>query len=118
MFLGALAHSPLRIALLDRLIDEPTIMPATIVETLSGSALVVGAVALLTRRRWCGTAAVVGHVVAMAGFLLGIFAPSGDAANTALNHFYHRIMLAALVGGLLLLVRSRPRSWIVPRPVT
>lgn len=111
MFLGVLAHTSIPIPF----IDQPTIVPATIVETICGTALTLGAASLLANRSWKFTAAVVGHVVAIAGFLLGIInGIRNPAADTLLNWTYHRIMLAALMLGLLMLVL--PRSRLMSHP--
>ena len=119
--IGSLLHQGVRIPLGFGVLAEPRILPATIVEGICGLALAVAAYSLLARRPWAWTAAVTGHAVGLAGVMLGIVATAapGRGPSTELNTIYHRVMLVALAGGLVLLLtpaartalrRTRPRA--------
>ena len=99
-FLGALLHLGVRIPLGFALLAEPRIIPATIVEALCGLALGVGGYAVLTLKSWAWSAVTGAH--ALGGVLLGITALAlGAGPSTELNTVYHRVMLVALVAGLM-----------------
>jgi hypothetical protein len=110
-FVGALLHLGVRISLGFAVLAEPRILPATIVEGLCGLFLAVGAYAALTRKRWAWTAITAAHVFALGGVLLGMAALAvGAGPSTGLNDIYHRVMLAALAAGLVLLLTPVGRA--------
>ena len=104
-FLGALLHTGTRVPIGFAVLAEPRIVPAIVVETLCGSALAVGAYALLTSKSWMWAAATASHAVALAGVLLGTVAVAapGRGPNTVLNDTYHRVMIVVLVAGIVAL---------------
>jgi hypothetical protein len=103
--LGALLHLGVRIPLGFTVLAEPRIFPATIVEGLCGLSLAIGAYAVLTRKTWAWQAITTAHAFALGGVLLGTAALAvGAGPSTDLNTIYHRVMLAALVAGLVFLV--------------
>ena len=103
-FLGALLHLGVRIPLGFAVLAEPRIVPATIVEGLCGLGLAVGAYAVLTGKGWAWSAVTGAHAFALGGVLLGITALAlGGGPSTGLNTVYHRVMLVALVAGLVVL---------------
>ena len=110
-FCGALLHLGGRIPLGVAVVEEPRILPATIVEALCGLALGVAAFAVLTRRGWAWTAATAAHTFALGGVLLGMAAlAAGAGPSTELNTIYHRVMLVALVAVLALLLSPVGRN--------
>lgn len=106
--LGAALHAGFEVPLGFTVLTEPTILPATIVETLCGVALMTAAVAMLrAQRRWWAVA-VTGHAVALGGVLLGVVATRfGPGSGTSLNDAYHAVMLVALSLSLGLLIGRR-----------
>jgi hypothetical protein len=110
-FFGALLHLGLRISLSFAVLAEPTILPAAIVESVCGLALLFGAFAVLTRTNWAWTAAFAAHAFALGGVLLGMGAlAAGAGPSTDLNTTYHRVMLVGLVAVLALLLSSAGRT--------
>ena len=104
-FLGALLHLGVRIPTGFAVLAEPQIIPATIVEGLCALGLAVGAYAVLTGRSWAWPAVTGAHAFALGGILLGITALAlGGGPSTELNIVYHRVMLVALVAGLVVLL--------------
>jgi hypothetical protein len=104
-FLGALLHLGVRVPLGFTVVDEPGILPATIVEGLCGTALAVAALAVFARRNGAWAVATAAHAFALGGVLLGITALAvGAGPSTALNTIYHRVMVVALVAVLALLL--------------
>ncbi|MET9342538.1 hypothetical protein [Nonomuraea sp. NPDC003804] len=96
-YLGALLHAGVAIGP----VAEPVIVPAVIVETLCGTALVTGAYGALASRPWAWTGLRLGHAVALGGVLLGVVARTlGAGQSTPLNDWYHRIIATLLVLGL------------------
>ncbi|MEU6719250.1 hypothetical protein ABZ897_47970 [Nonomuraea sp. NPDC046802] len=83
-------------------LGEPVIVPAAIVETLCGGAVLAGAYGALTGREWAWDGLIYTHAGALAGVLLGIVAVALGAANevTGLLMWYHGIMATALAAGL------------------
>jgi hypothetical protein len=103
--LGALLHLGVRIPLGSVVLAEPRIFPATIVEGLCGLFLAVGAYAVFTRKSWAWQAITAAHAFALGGVLLGTAAlAAGAGPSTDLNTIYHRVMLVALVAGLVFLL--------------
>jgi hypothetical protein len=110
-FFGALLHLGVRIPLGFAVFAEPTIVPAAIVESLCGLALLFGAFAVFTRTSWAWTAAFAAHAFALGGVLLGVTALAlGAGPSTDLNTMYHRVMLVALVAVLALLLSPTGRT--------
>jgi hypothetical protein len=109
--LGALLHLGVRIPLGLAVLAEPRILPATVVEGLCGLFLAVGAYAALSRKTWAWPTITAAHAFAVGGVLLGITALAlGGGPSTDLNTIYHRVMLAALVAGLALLLTPAARA--------
>ena len=109
--LGALLHLGVRIPLGLAVLAEPRILPATVVEGLCGLFLAVGAYAALSCKSWAWPTIIAAHVFALGGVLLGMAALAVEAGpSTDLNTIYHRVMLAALVAGLALLLTPAGRS--------
>jgi len=109
--LGALLHLGVRIPLGLAVLAEPRIVPATIVEGLCGLGLAVGAYATLSRKTWAWPAITAAHAFAVGGVLLGMAALAvGAGPSTELNTVYHRVMLVALVAGLVLLLTPVGRA--------
>ncbi|WP_219467188.1 hypothetical protein [Nonomuraea rhizosphaerae] len=96
-FCGALLHAGLALGPL----REPVIVPATVVETLCGAALAVGAYGALRPTPWAWDAVVYTHAGALAGVLMGVLAQAlGPGEETALNLWYHQTMVVLLLSGL------------------
>jgi hypothetical protein len=85
-YFGALLHLGVRVPLGFTVVDEPGILPATIVEGACGTALAVAALAVFARRNGAWAVATAAHA-----FALG-------------NTIYHRVMVVALVAVLALLL--------------
>jgi hypothetical protein len=110
-FFGALLHLGVKIPLEFAVVEEPVILPATIVEGLCGTALAVAAFAVLARRNGAWTVATAAHAFALGGVLLGITALAvGAGPSTELNTIYHRVMVVALVAVLALLLSPTGRN--------
>jgi hypothetical protein len=84
---------------------EPVILPAGIVESLAGLLFVVAAFAAFAHTPWAWTAALIAHLFAIAGFLVGIVATL--SGTTPFNTVYHRVMMVVFVLGLIALL-TRP----------
>lgn len=98
---GATQHAGIRIGPL----SEPTILPASIVETLCALALIVGSFAAWTQSRRALPAALAGNLVAVTGVIIGMVALALDAGpRTASNDLYHRIMLALAGAAIVVLL--------------
>src|SRR5262249_34997802 len=83
-------HRGLQIPLGFVTLAEPTIGPASIVETTCGLALAVAAVTVLSSSRWGWLTAIAAHVLSAGGVLLGIVAlNAGRGPRTASNDIYH-----------------------------
>src|SRR5215218_11255407 len=110
-FFGALLHLGIKVPLGFTVLEEPRIIPATIVEGLCGLALAVTAFAVLARRNRAWTIALAAHAFALGGVLLGISALAvGAGPSTELNTIYHRVMVVALVAVLALLASPAGRT--------
>jgi hypothetical protein len=108
---GAVLHLGVRIPAGFAVLAEPRIFPATVVEGLCGLVLAVGAHAALSRKTWAWPTITAAHAFAVGGVLLGMAALAVEAGpSTELNTTYHRVMLAALVGGLALLLTPAGRA--------
>lgn len=102
---GAVLHAGVSIPLGFAVLSEPVIVPATIVETLCGIFLAVGAYAVFSHESWAWPVVTAAHGFALGGVLLGIAALAlGAGPGTELNFVYHRVMLLALVAGIVLLL--------------
>ena len=108
-FCGALLHLGVRIPLGAALLGEPTILPAAIVESLCGLALLFGALAMFARWNRAWTAVFAAHAFALGGVLLGVTA-LGAGPSTDLNTMYHRVVLVGLVAVLALLLTPAGRA--------
>ena len=98
---GAVQHAGVCIGPL----SEPTILPASIVETLCALALTGGSFAAWTRSRRAWPAALAGNLVAITGVIIGMVALAlGAGPRTASNDLYHRIMLALAGTAILVLL--------------
>jgi hypothetical protein len=98
---GAAQHAGVRIGPL----SEPTILPASIVETLCAFALICGSFAAWTESRRAWPAALAGNLVAISGVIIGMVALAlGAGPRTASNDLYHRIMLALAGAAILVLL--------------
>ena len=85
--------------------SEPTIMPATIVETTCGLSLAWGAAGVMLRSGSRRRVALITNLVALAGVLLGIAAlAAGAGPRTASNDVHHGIMLALIISSLAILI--------------
>ena len=110
-FFGALLHLGVRVPLGFAVVEEPVILPATIVEGLCGTALAIAAITVLARRNGAWTVATAAHAFALGGVLLGITALAvGAGPSTDLNTVYHRVMVVALVAVLALLFSPAGRN--------
>jgi hypothetical protein len=111
LLLGAVLHRGVQVPLGFVTLAEPTILPATIVESACGLGLAVAAYGLFTRASWAWVAAVAAHGLAIAGVLLGVVAlAAGRGPSTELNTVYHRVLLLALMTGLALLFAPATRA--------
>ena len=89
---------------------EPVIIPAAIVETLSGLVLLWGALAMVCNWKKSWGAALTGNLIPLAGVLLGMAALAvGAGPRTASNDLYHRFMLILIAVATVALFFQRPR---------
>ncbi|CAN5770746.1 hypothetical protein BH18ACT11_BH18ACT11_27160 [soil metagenome] len=108
---GSLLHLGWRVPLGFGALEEPRILPATVVEGLCGLALAVAAFAVLARVGRAWTAALAANTFALGGVLLGMAALAvGAGPSTELNTIYHRVMVVALVAVLALLISPTGRT--------
>jgi len=108
---GALLHLGGSVPLGFAALEEPRILPATVVEGLCGLALAVAAYLVLARTGWAWTAALAANAFALGGVLLGMAALAvGAGPSTELNTIYHRVMVVALVALLALLISPTGRT--------
>ena len=104
LLLGSAAHLGAEIPLGIVTLDEPRIIPATIVEGLCGLALIFAGYSIVTRRQGAWTVGIGAHTIALGGVLLGVIATSfGDGPRSQLNDIYHQVMIGTLTAGFLLL---------------
>src|SRR5215216_1412774 len=110
-FFGALLHLGVKVPLGFTVLEEPGIIPATIVEGLCGLALAGAAFAVLARGNRAWPIALAAHAFALGGVLLGMAALAvGAGPSTELNTIYHRVMVLALVAVLALLLSPTGRA--------
>jgi hypothetical protein len=108
---GSFLHTGIAIPLGVFTLDEPVIVPATIVEGLAGLLLTASAWFIFThhRRAWRMTLVALG--LSLGGVLLGIGAlRAGRGPRTELNDDYHIVMVVLLVLGLALMATSAVRE--------
>lgn len=106
-FLAALLHAGITLGRL----HEPEIIPATIVEAICGIFLAWGTMAILANwaRQW--RFALIGNLVALGGVLLGMAAlAAGKGPRTPTNDLHHRIMLALIAAGVIILFLTRSNT--------
>lgn len=97
-----------RIPLGSAVFQEPPIIPAGIVEGLAGVIFVVALFAIVTGRRWTWGGALVAHLFAIVGFVVGLVATRDG--TTPFNYDYHRVLLGVFVVGLILLLLPAGRA--------
>jgi len=103
---GALQHAGVA-----RLLHEPVIVPASIVEVLCASALSWSAVAVLRHSPKAWRGAFIANLVAILGVVIGMVALAvGAGPRTASNDLYHRIMLALATTSLVILFLPAGRT--------
>jgi hypothetical protein len=111
---GAAQHAGVRIGQL----IEPTILPASIVETLCALALTGGSFAAWKRSSRAWLKALAGNLVAICGVVTGMVALAhGAGPRTATNDLYHRLMLALAVSATLLTLLPYGRQALKARAV-
>jgi hypothetical protein len=114
--LSSLLHAGITVDLGSVVLEEETILPAQIVETVSGLALAAGGLALFTHRSWARTAATTGHAVALAGVTQGILVTTFRGGTSSVrNDTFHWVMVVVLVSGLLALTRPSVRAALEDR---
>jgi hypothetical protein len=95
----------------NRVLHEPTIIPASVVEALCAVALSWGAAAVTKHSLNAWRAAFIGNLVAIVGVVIRMVALAmGAGPRTASNDLYHRIMLALATASLLILVVPAGRT--------
>jgi hypothetical protein len=82
--------------------NKPQMVYAAIVEGLAGLIFAVAAYAALAGRAWAWLSAIIAHIFAILGFLLGLYATR--TGTSPFNYTYHRVMLVIFVAGLILLL--------------
>ena len=104
---GALQHAGVTIGSL----QEPVIVPASVVEVVCALALSWGAAAVLKRSLKAWRAAFIGNLVAIIGVSIGMVALAvGAGPRTASNDLYHGIMLALATASLVILLVPAGRT--------
>ncbi|TMR94388.1 hypothetical protein [Nonomuraea basaltis] len=81
---------------------QPVIVPAAIVETLCGAAMLAGAYGALAERAWAWDGLIYSHAAALAGVLMGMLSMAlrPAFAENPLLTWYHGSIAAALAAGL------------------
>jgi hypothetical protein len=96
--LGALTHGGIEVPVGVTTIDEPTIVPAAVVESIIAGAFVAATFAELTGRASAHVALRVALRLGIAGVLLGMFALAlGRGTRTELNDVFHVVALIAML---------------------
>lgn len=109
LFLAASLHvAGARIPLGSAVFVEPQIVPAAIVEGLAGVLFAFGTYAVFASASWAWTAALVAHLFAIVGFIVGIY--STRNGTCPFNADYHRVMLVVFVVGVIVLVLPTTRA--------
>ncbi|HEX8997140.1 MAG TPA: hypothetical protein VF812_14020 [Ktedonobacterales bacterium] len=107
LFAGIVHFTGARIPLGATTFVEPPILPAGIVETAAGLLFALATYAIWRERAWAWRAALVAHLFAIAGFVVGLLATLDG--TTPFNALYHRVMLVVFLVGLALLFIQRSR---------
>jgi hypothetical protein len=105
--LGGLQHVGVAIGPL----QEPIIIPATVVELLCAVALIWGVFKIWKGSPAAWRAALIGNLVVIAGVAIGMVALAvGAGPRTASNDLYHKIMLALAAASLVILFLPSGRA--------
>jgi hypothetical protein len=97
-------------------IAEPPVLAAAIVEGAIGIMMIAVAAAGLARRGWAWTAAIVGYLFGIGGFVVGIMAlVRSPGLRTGFNVAVHAGVLPLLVLGLALTLTSAGREALAVR---
>ena len=92
-------------------LEEPIIIPASIVELICAAALVWGVFSIWRGAASAWRAALIGNLVAVAGVVIGMVAlAAGAGPRTASNDLYHKIMLALASASLIILLLPAGRA--------
>lgn len=108
LFAGIIHFTGARIPLGYMTFVEPPLLPAGIVETAAGLLFALAAYAIWRERLWAWRAALVAHLFAVMGWVVGILATL--SGTTPFNRSYHWVMLTVFVVGLILLCLPAPRA--------
>ena len=108
LFAAALHVAGANIPLGAATFNEPQIVPAAIVEGLAGLLFVVSGYGVFVGKRWAWTSALVAHLFAILGFIVGLLATLNG--TSPFNYAYHRVMLVIFVIGVILLVTRSART--------
>jgi hypothetical protein len=104
---GAVTHTGVQIPLGVTTLDEPTIVPAAIVESVIAAAFTVAAFARFSGRPYARIALRIALRVGIAGVLLGMAALAlGRGTRTELNDVFHVVALIAMLFAWELTSRS------------
>jgi hypothetical protein len=96
--IGAMSHAGVTLPLGVTEIDEPTIVPAALVEGVVAAAFIAAAVAELTRSPFARIAVPLALRVGIGGVLLGMFALAvGRGTRTELNDVFHVVALLTML---------------------
>jgi hypothetical protein len=96
--LGALTHAGVRLPLEFTSVDEPTIVPAAIVEAIISAGFAVAAFTELTRSRYARLAFRLSLRLGIAGVLLGMLALAlGRGPRSELNDVFHVVVLIVML---------------------
>jgi hypothetical protein len=99
-FLAALLH--MGVSMLG--VTEASVLSEAIVQGLMGVFFVVSAYAILKRKAWARSTALVAHTIALIGFLFGTGLTLLGQAEFELHHIYNLIRLAALLAVFIFLL--------------
>jgi hypothetical protein len=92
-------------------IAEPPVLAAAMVEGAIGIAMIAVAAAALVHRRWAWNASIVGYLLAIGGFAVGIMAlVRNPVLRTGFNVAVHAGVLPLLVLGLALTLTAAGRE--------
>ena len=100
LFLAAFIHTGIGVPG----VHEPAIAGAVFGESVCGLALLAGVFTMFAARDGWARMMLAGHILALAGVILGIIITSSDGTVTTANAIYHRILLVTVGTGLLLTV--------------
>jgi hypothetical protein len=113
---GSLTHAGVRLPLGITTIDEPTIVPAAIVEGIVGVLFALAAAADLARHPSAGLARGIALRAGIGGVLLGMLALAvGRGTRTELNDVFHVVALVAMLA-LWQATSGTGRGWACGRP--